>query len=129
MPGGSSRRSLGRSDRVDSILHYSLLRGDDFPRQGSLGRVKGEIFLALVTNLGDYGCYRCNDRARLGELAARIQVDSSLVRLALLFVTGAVNYGATLFAIGSPVMSEGRRGARDGSTVAAGPTVDFGWAN
>jgi hypothetical protein len=87
--GGSSRRSLGRGDRVDRVLHYSLLRGDDFPRQGSLGRVKGEIFLALVANLGDYGCYRCNDRARLGELAARIQMDSPLVRLALLSVTGA----------------------------------------
>jgi hypothetical protein len=47
----------------------------------------------------------------LGELAAWMQVDSPLARLALLSFTGAVIYGATLFAIGSPVISEGRRGA------------------
>jgi O-antigen/teichoic acid export membrane protein len=43
----------------------------------------------------------------LGELAAWMQVDSPLARLALLSFTGAVIYGATLFAIGSPVISEG----------------------
>ena len=43
----------------------------------------------------------------LGELAAWMQVDSPLPRLALLSFTGAVIYGATLFAIGSPVISEG----------------------
>jgi PST family polysaccharide transporter len=43
----------------------------------------------------------------LGELAARMQVDSPLVRLALLSFTGAVTYGATLFAIGSRVITEG----------------------
>jgi PST family polysaccharide transporter len=42
----------------------------------------------------------------LGELAARIQVDPPLVRLALLSFAGAVTYGATLFAIGSRVISE-----------------------
>jgi teichuronic acid exporter len=42
----------------------------------------------------------------LGELAARIQVDSPLVRLALLSFAGAATYGATLFAIGSRVISE-----------------------
>jgi hypothetical protein len=36
-----------------------------------------------------------------------MQVDSPLVRLALLSFTGAVTYGATLFAIGSPAISEG----------------------
>jgi O-antigen/teichoic acid export membrane protein len=43
----------------------------------------------------------------LGELAARMQVDSPLARLALLSFAGAVTYGATLFAIGSRVISEG----------------------
>jgi O-antigen/teichoic acid export membrane protein len=43
----------------------------------------------------------------LGELAARMQVDSPLVRLALLSFTGAVTYGGTLFAIGSRVITEG----------------------
>jgi O-antigen/teichoic acid export membrane protein len=42
----------------------------------------------------------------LGELAARMQVELPLARLALLSVAGAVTYGATLFAIGSPVISE-----------------------
>jgi O-antigen/teichoic acid export membrane protein len=43
----------------------------------------------------------------LGELAARMQVDSPLVRLALLSFAGAVTYSATLFAIGSRVIGEG----------------------
>jgi hypothetical protein len=45
----------------------------------------------------------------LGELAARMQVDSPLVRLALLSFTRAVTYGATLFAIGGPAISEGAK--------------------
>jgi hypothetical protein len=43
----------------------------------------------------------------VGEFAARIQVDSPLVGLALLSFTRAVTYGATLFAIGSPAISKG----------------------
>ncbi len=43
----------------------------------------------------------------LGELAARIPVNSPLVQLALLSFAGAVTYGATLFAIGSRVIGEG----------------------
>ncbi len=46
-----------------------------------------------------------------GEFPARMQVDLPLMRLALLSFAEAVTYGATLFAIGSPVMSKERRGA------------------
>jgi O-antigen/teichoic acid export membrane protein len=43
----------------------------------------------------------------LSDFAARTQVDSPFIRLVLLSTVGAVTYGATLFAIGSPVISEG----------------------
>lgn len=42
-----------------------------------------------------------------GELAARMEVDSPFARLALLSFAGAVTYGATLFASGNQVISEG----------------------
>jgi O-antigen/teichoic acid export membrane protein len=43
----------------------------------------------------------------LGELATRMQMDSPLLRLALLSFAGAATYGAILFAIGSQAISEG----------------------
>ena len=38
-----------------------------------LTELKGEIFLALVRNLGDYGCYRGNDRGRCSSLASSLR--------------------------------------------------------
>jgi hypothetical protein len=94
---------------VDRVLRYSLLRCDDVPRQRSLGRVNENVFRVLATAWAIMAVTAAMIVIVLirGELAAWMQVDSPLVRLALFFFTGAVTYGATLFAIGDPVISEG----------------------